>query len=91
MKPTIPEVLPLVRQVYSRNAAGCCLHVTLDDHNIKTSHVELCLQTAIEAGHPVCEELARKLLAMSWSQRDRIMTKYYDSEREPERGPGKSG
>lgn len=69
VKPTIPEVLPAVRELYARHGAGCCLHIVLDDGNIHDSNIEFCIKYAIEEGHPECEALARRLLLMSRTQR----------------------
>lgn len=30
-RPTVPDVLPLVRAIYERHCAGCCLHIVTDD------------------------------------------------------------
>ena len=68
-KPTIPEVLPLVQALYRRHAAGCCLHIVLDDGNVKDDSVRFCQKTAAERHHPRCLSLADILLAMSKTQR----------------------
>lgn len=71
MKLTVPEVAPLVRALYARpgGEAGCCLHVVLDDGNVKDDQVRFCLDEAGRKGHPDCAELASKLLEMSKTQR----------------------
>lgn len=78
MKPTVPEILPLVRQIYARSPLGCCLHIVLDDGNIQGSHVRFCLGQAIERGHLDCERVASALLLMSRTQR----TKIYNSRKD---------
>ena len=56
---TIPEVLPFVRDLYQRNAVGCCLHIVLDDGNIKDKDVEFCINQAVELkGNYLLELLA---------------------------------
>lgn len=72
MKPTIPEVAPLVRDIYSRHAAGCCLHIVLDDHNVANSSVDLCIDCAEKAGHERCWMLAKLLRLMSKTQRRKL-------------------
>lgn len=72
MKPTIPEVLPLIKKLYARDCVGCCLHVVLDDGNIKKHSVESCIGYAREKKHKDCEELAILLSQMSNAQRRRI-------------------
>ena len=72
MKPTIPEVIPLVQDIYARNGVGCCLHIVVDDGNVQDSHVRFCLEQAVEQGHEDCEKAASLLLLMSKTQRTKI-------------------
>jgi hypothetical protein len=72
VKPTVPEVLPLVNALYQEHAAGCCLHIVLDDANVEDHSVQFCLEQAKKEGHPRCIELAEKLLLMSRTQRHRL-------------------
>jgi hypothetical protein len=74
MKPTIPEVAPLVLALYRREGgcAGCCLHIVLDDTNVKDSDVAFCLRQAQERGHEDCIALALKLVEMSKTQRFKL-------------------
>jgi hypothetical protein len=74
MKPTIPEVAPLVRAYYEKpgNEAGGALHVVLDDCNVDDGSVRFCLTEATERGDADGEALARKLLAMSKTQRRKL-------------------
>lgn len=77
MKPTVPEVLPLVHALYSRNGAGCCLHNVLDDGNTETASVQWCLEYAQTAQCQECVALAEKLLLMTRTQRKKLyMTKH---------------
>lgn len=71
-RPTLPEVLPLLKALYEKHAAGCCLHIVLDDCNLKNQDVIFCRSAAIEAGHLDCLHLAEKLLLMTISQRARL-------------------
>lgn len=66
MKPTVPEVLPLVRKLYARHGDGCCLHVVLDDNNYDS--VQFCLDYAKEINCQECTQLAEKLSQMSYTQ-----------------------
>ena len=72
MKPTVKDVIPLVRAIYSRHAAGCCLHILTDDGNVKQIDVDFCLTRARQAGHPDCQRAAELLAQMSQTQRRRI-------------------
>lgn len=71
MKPTVPEVLPLVRAYYAKdgNGAGGSLHIVLDDGNVEDSHVRFCLEFAREEGDEDGVRLAETLLQMSQTQR----------------------
>lgn len=71
-KPTIAEVLPLVESLYSEHPAGCCLHIVLDDGNVRDSDVDFCRQWAIDHKHEDCEKLALKLRSMSRTQRAKL-------------------
>lgn len=74
MKPTVPEVLPIVNRLYARHSAGCCWHVVLDDGN--EDCVSYCAASIEERGcsdtdHPgstECIELAKLLPLMSATQ-----------------------
>lgn len=66
---TVPEVRPLVRELYMRHATGCCLHIVLDDNNIEDGFVQYCLDYAVERKHEDCLRLAIILLSMSKTQR----------------------
>ena len=72
-RPTVPEVLPLVRALYRRHGAGCCWHVVLDDGNAERATVAWCaaqLETQpCEAGPTSeCHALAKLLPLMSPTQ-----------------------
>lgn len=71
MKPTVPEVLLLVKALYAtrEGGVGCCLHIVLDDNNVDDSSVQFCLDWARSHKHPKCAEIALLLLAMSKTQR----------------------
>lgn len=73
-KPTIPEVLPLVRAYYAKpnNGVGGSLHLVLDDGNIETYWVEYCKQYALENNDPDGVALAELLLKMSYTQRKKL-------------------
>ena len=72
LKPTVPEVAPLVRAIYARSMVGCCLHIVLDDGNVDDGDVRFCIERAKKKGHADCEELAAKILLMSKTQRKKL-------------------
>jgi hypothetical protein len=69
LKPTIPEVLPLVREYYAEHMAGGTLHIVLDDGNVDDSDVQFCLEYAQREGDEAGVRLAAILLRMSKTQR----------------------
>lgn len=79
-KPTVPEVLPYVRALYAREGggAGCCLHILLDDGNVRQGDADFCYGVAVGREHQDCAELAKLLQRMSPTQRMRL----YASPRE---------
>lgn len=63
-KPTVPEVLPLVHELYSSDhgTVGGCLHGVLDDGNIEDASVRYSLEIAEKEGCDPCTEIAKLLL-----------------------------
>jgi hypothetical protein len=76
MSQAIADIIPLVRAIYEKNCVGCCLHLALDDGNMEDHHVQFCLDWAKTAGHPDCIECAKKLLAMTKEERDKLYAMY---------------
>lgn len=72
MKPTLPEVLPLVCAVYRRHGAGCCLHIVMDDGNVGDGSARFSLALAQVKGHADCIAAAEMLVQMSKTQRRKI-------------------
>jgi hypothetical protein len=73
-KPTVPEVMPLVRAYYAKeeNGAGGSLHIVLDDGNVEDSSVEFCIEEAEKRGDKDGVELGKILLRMSKTQRNKL-------------------
>ena len=73
-KPTVPEVMPLVREWYGKpgNQAGGIFHVILDDGNFEQVFADQALQSARELGDPAAVMLAELLAAMSPTQRRKL-------------------
>ena len=72
VKPTCPEVAPLVAAYLAEHPAGGALHIVLDDGNVDDASVAFCVNEAIEQGDADGEALARLLLAMSKTQRRKL-------------------
>jgi hypothetical protein len=70
-RPTVPDVLPLIRAIYAKpeGVCGCCLHIVTDDYNCEQSSIDYCLEYARERGHQDCIRLAEMLSAMTITQR----------------------
>lgn len=79
-KPTIPDVLPLMREFARQpgNAVGGHLHLVLDDGNVLDDHVRYCLEQAREAGDDLAVEVAEVLLTMSKTQRSKLGAMFYE-------------
>jgi hypothetical protein len=73
-KPTVLEVLPLVRAYYEKsdNIVGGNLHLILDDANVEDQHVLFCLGIANERNDDDGVRIAELLLRMSKTQRYKI-------------------
>jgi hypothetical protein len=80
MKPTVPEVLPLVWDLYDRSLDGCCLHIVLDDGNVDDASVKFCMRYAEEMVHWECLCLAETLLHMSKTQRTQLSSRAYERQ-----------
>ena len=70
-RPTVPEVLPLVRAYYAKpgNEAGGNLHIVLDDGNVEDSSIRFCVEGSVREMDLDGVSLCQKLLAMSKTQR----------------------
>ena len=75
MKPTVPEVLPIVQALYRRHSAGCCWHIVLDDGNVGNDSVAWCvnyIETESTCRQPECRQLCDLLPKMSRTQRIKL-------------------
>jgi hypothetical protein len=74
VKPTIPEVLPLVREYYAMpgNGVGGSLHIVLEDGNVSDGDLWFCKGWALEHGDEAGYRLAGILLEMSKTQRKKL-------------------
>ena len=74
IKPTVPDVLPLVNAYVAKkgNGVGGVLHLVLANKNIDNSHIKFCLAQAIEKEDVDGIHLAGILLKMSKTQRLKI-------------------
>lgn len=73
-RPTVPDVLPLVRAIYERpdGICGCCLHIVTDDGNVDQDCADYCVTYARERGHADCLKAAEMLAAMTMTQRKQV-------------------
>lgn len=78
-KPTIAEVIPLVRSYRDLpgNGTGGSLHIVLDDGNIKDSDVKWCIKHAAEEGDEIGSVIGSLLLQMSKTQRKKLSNMFY--------------
>lgn len=77
-RPTVPDVLPLVRRLYQLDGAGGPLHIVLDDYNIDDGSIQFCLDALCDEtdydGETVMlsREIGTMLLQMTLTQRRRV-------------------
>jgi len=75
-KLNIPDIIDqfeeLSRRIYARSGVGCCLHIVLDDPNYDDASVLFCLGEAKQKKHKDCEEMAKLLLKLSFTQRKKL-------------------
>ena len=71
-KPTVPEVLPLVREYYLKHPVGGNLHIVIDDGNVDDKYVKFCLEQATSQNDSGGIAIACLLLMMSKTQRRKI-------------------
>lgn len=71
-RPKVPQVAEMIRDLYLSpgGSVGCCLHVVVDDFNIRSLDWTL---ANIEDGHDLCRRTAEALNAMTTSQRARAI------------------
>jgi hypothetical protein len=46
VKPTIPQVLPLLQHYYDHHGGGGALHILIEDFNVEDGHVLRCYDSA---------------------------------------------
>lgn len=79
MKPTIPEVWPLVKAYRDAgNHVGGSLHIVLDEGNVTDNDVRWCIRYARRFGDEAGAKLGEILLAMSKTQRSKLSNMFYD-------------
>lgn len=77
-RPTVPQVKPLVKRIYDGEcksglgAVGGCLHVELDDGNIRNHFLEAALTSAWRDLCPLCREVVTLMLQMTMTQRRKV-------------------
>lgn len=74
MKPTIPEVLPLINHYVREdgNSTGGSFHILLEDGNVSDHNVNFCLNEARSREERLGTIIGEKLLLMSKTQRLKI-------------------
>lgn len=75
-RPKVPDVLPIVRAIYERHCAGCCLHVITDDCNTEQEFADHVLDFARERGHADCIRAAEMLVQMTATQRREVYKRH---------------
>lgn len=75
-KLTLPMVVPLARAYYENHRTGGILHIVLDDGNLEDGHMRWCLERARLKGDIEAGFLAMLVMALSPSQRRRLVNAY---------------
>jgi hypothetical protein len=73
---TIQPILQMIQQLYSRCPVGCCLHIVLDDNNVRDYDLDFCIQEAKYNNHKECEQLAVILRDLSEEERVNIINQW---------------
>jgi hypothetical protein len=83
-KPTVPELIPLVRQYAKRpeNNVGGDYHLLFEDLNWETAHVQHCLDSATAKGDELGMRIGKLLLQMSRTQRLKLAGMFYRLQEE---------
>jgi hypothetical protein len=62
-----------ISAIFERNGAGCCLHIAIDDGNVRYTDLECCLQTARKVWHADCGMIAQDLMRRTKADRLKIV------------------
>ena len=79
-RPTVPDVITLVREIYARHCAGCCLHIITDDGNCAQDHADWCLEYAREKNDG-CIPAAEAIAQMTDTQRRKLYSSFRSAAR----------
>jgi hypothetical protein len=61
-----------IDRIYETHAAGCCLHIVLDDGNNDDASVAFCQKWARDRGHVLCISVADRFAQLTEEQRARV-------------------
>jgi hypothetical protein len=98
IKPTLPEIAPLIREIYGSHPGGCCWHIVLDDGNVEDGHVRWVVDEWLSRPESAercktrqaCMKLGELLPRMSRTQRSKMVRYAFASDptRPPPHGDG---
>jgi hypothetical protein len=82
-QPPSQELLERYAEYMSRdeNIVGGSLHIMTDDGNLKDSDVDFCMKHAEEVGDTDGAWIAKEMLKLSESQRDKLIRLRYPGQR----------
>jgi hypothetical protein len=72
MRHALKSVRSAIWTLYEWNAAGCCLHVVIDDRNFDDASIRHALELANQRRHAVCAYVAQFFLDAPRAQRRKI-------------------
>ena len=77
-KITVAQLIEECKKYYAmpNNSMGGCLHIVLDDENIKDNHIKSCIDKAESEGDKEGVKLGKLLLQASMTQRRKLVKSY---------------
>ena len=77
-KITVPQLIEECKKYYAmpNNSMGGCLHIVLDDENIKDNHIKFSIDEAEREGDEAGVRLGKLLLQASMTQRRKLVKSY---------------
>lgn len=76
-RPTVPEVMPLVKRLFELEPVGGNMHIVLDDGNLGVKSIKFCLEVALHEQDGLCITIASCMLLMTPTQRRKLLYSYY--------------
>lgn len=66
--------MPEVSALLNGGEGSCCLHIVIEDCNIRDSDIEFCVKLAREKNCKHCEQIGRMIYTMTSTQRRKLLS-----------------